>query len=60
MKHSLVCPKCGHAQVDEYTHYECPPGSTTSDHRHLVCANASCNHEWTEPVPQEAAPGASM
>jgi len=52
MKQTQVCPKCGHAQVDEYTHYECPPGSTPSDHRHLVCASAACNHEWTEPVPE--------
>ena len=53
MKESQVCPKCGHAQIDEYTHYECPPDSTTDDHRHLVCASSACNHEWTEPVAQQ-------
>jgi hypothetical protein len=42
------CPRCGSNRVDEYTHYECPPGSTTEDHRHLVCANTACNHEWVE------------
>ena len=45
------CPLCGSTRVDEYTHYECPAGSTPEDHRHLVCANTSCNHEWTEPLP---------
>jgi hypothetical protein len=48
MTNSEGCPRCGSRRVDEYTHYECPPGSTTEDHRHLVCANTACNHEWVE------------
>lgn len=45
------CSRCGSRQVDEYTHNDCPPGSTHEDHRHLVCANAACEYEWTEPIP---------
>jgi hypothetical protein len=45
------CPRCGGSRVDEYTHYECPSGSTTSDHHHLVCADTACNHEWVESLP---------
>lgn len=45
------CPRCGSRQVDEYTHSDCPPGSTPEDHRHWVCANAACEYEWVEPVP---------
>jgi hypothetical protein len=43
-----TCPLCGSTRVDEYTHYECPPGSTPEDHRHVVCANDPCKHEWIE------------
>jgi len=48
MTNSEGCPRCGSRRVDEYTHYECPPGSTTEDHRHLVCANTARRHEWVE------------
>jgi hypothetical protein len=47
----MDCPVCGGSRVDEYTHYECPPQSTPEDHRHLVCVNDSCNHEWVESLP---------
>lgn len=46
-----ACPRCGSRQVDEYTHSDCPPGSTADDHRHWVCANAACEYEWLEPLP---------
>ena len=45
------CPRCTSSQVDEYTHTSCPPGSTPDDHRHWVCANKACEHEWIEAVP---------
>ena len=54
MTKSEDCPRCGGSRVDEYTHYECPPGSTTADHHHLVCADAACNHEWVGTLPGEA------
>jgi hypothetical protein len=38
-----ACPECGGLRVDEYTHYECPPG-ISADHRHWVCV--TCEHEW--------------
>jgi len=50
MANSEGCPQCGSRNVDEYTHNACPPGSTPEDHRHWVCANAACNHEWVESV----------
>ena len=50
MTDSAVCPRCGNRWPDEYTHNSCPPGSTPDDHRHLVCANRACEHEWVEPV----------
>jgi len=54
MTESQGCPRCGSRQVDEYTHGDCPPDSTTEDHRHLVCANAACEYEWVEPLPEGA------
>jgi hypothetical protein len=39
------CPDCGGLRVDEYTHYECPPG-ISPDHRHWVCT--TCEHEWID------------
>jgi len=48
MAKSEGCPQCGSRQVDEYTHNACQPGSTPEDHRHWVCANSACNHEWVE------------
>jgi hypothetical protein len=50
MKKRESCPRCGGGQIDEYTHGDCPPGSTPDDHRHLVCANKACEYEWVEPV----------
>jgi hypothetical protein len=52
MTNAEGCTRCGSRQVDEYTHNDCPPGSTPEDHRHMVCANAACEYEWVEPVPQ--------
>jgi len=46
----MDCPLCGNKNADEYTHYECPSGSTPNDHVHFVCANGSCGNEWIEPV----------
>ena len=57
MKKSEGCPRCGYRQIDEYTHNSCPPGSVPDDHRHLVCANRDCEHEWVEPVAVVATPG---
>jgi transposase-like protein len=54
MAETIDCPRCGSRQVDEYTHSDCPPGSTSDDHRHWVCANAACEYEWIEQVPTEA------
>ncbi len=44
------CPLCGHRQIDEYTHSDCPPDSTPDDHRHWGCGNRACEHGWVEPV----------
>jgi hypothetical protein len=41
------CPRCGSSQVDEYTHYECPPGSTTENHR----------PPWSAPTPPATTSG---
>jgi hypothetical protein len=40
------CPRCDDPLVDEYTHYNCPPGTTESSHRHWVCSH--CDNEWIE------------
>lgn len=40
------CPSCGALWADEYTHRECPSGSSRSDHRHLMCFR--CGQEWVE------------
>jgi hypothetical protein len=53
MTASDECPWCGGRQVNEYTHYQCPPGSTPDDHRHWVCANKACEYEWVEPLPDQ-------
>jgi hypothetical protein len=48
MTESVGCPGCGNRWPDEYTHSDCPPGSTADDHRHWVCANRECQDEWVE------------
>ena len=44
------CPRCGSRQVDEYTHADCPLGSTPEEHTHFGCGNSACEYEWVEPV----------
>ena len=48
MTERAACPRCGNQWPDEYTHSDCPTGSTPEGHRHWVCANAKCEHEWVE------------
>ncbi len=43
------CPSCASGWPDEYTHGDCPPGSSRADHRHLKCLR--CGQEWVEALP---------
>jgi hypothetical protein len=57
MAETIDCPRCGSRQVDEYTHGDCPSGSTPEDHRHWTCNNSACEYEWVESVAVDPAYG---